>query len=81
MTPPLVLRILRSEDLGRPGYQYDPTNPYLWFVIPYLDTDNDGKVSVGDLYDGRVVEVLQSIFDGLDVLVSLSTVHLSTIRK
>ena len=55
MTPPLVLRILRSEDLGRPGYQYDPTNPYLWFFIPYLDTDNDGKVSVGDLYDGRVV--------------------------
>ena len=51
----MVLRILRSEDLGRPGYQYDPTNPYLWFFIPYMDTDNDGKVSVGDLYDGRVV--------------------------
>ena len=38
------------------GYQYDPTNnPYLWFAIPYLDTDNDEKVSVGDLYDGRFV--------------------------
>ena len=56
------------EDPNAPGYwQYDPTNPYLWFVIPYLDTDNDGKVSVGELYDGRVVEVLRSIFDGLDV--------------
>merc|ERR1719209_878760 len=54
------------KDLGRPGYQYNPTNPYLWFLIPYLDTDNDGKVSVGELYDGRVVEILRSIFDGLD---------------
>ena len=37
------------------------------FLIPYLDSDNDGKVSVWELYDGRVVEILQSIFDGLDV--------------
>ena len=55
------------KDYGRPGYPYDPTNPYWWFVIPYLDSDNDGKVSVGELYDGRVVEILRSIFDGLDV--------------
>ena len=55
------------EDFGRPGYKYDPNNPYMWFIIPYLDTDNDGKVSVRDLYDSRVVEILRSIFDGLDV--------------
>ena len=40
---------------------------YGLFVIPYLDSDTDGKVSVWELYDGMVVEILQSIFDGLDV--------------
>ena len=46
---------------------YDPNDLNVAFVIPYLDSDNDGKVSVWELYDGRVVEILQSIFDGLDV--------------
>ena len=55
------------KDIGRPGYQYNPNNPYLWFLIPYLDTDNDGKVSVWELYHLRVVQILRNIFDGLDV--------------
>ena len=48
-------------------YQHDPSDPYLWFVIPYLDSDKDGKVSVFEFYNGRAVEILRSIFDGLDV--------------
>ena len=48
-------------------YQHDPNDPYLWFVIPYLDSDKDGKVSVFEFYNGRAVEILRSIFDGLDV--------------
>jgi len=45
----------------------DPYSPNLWFLIPYLDSDKDGKVTVGELYEGRVVGILRSIFDGLDV--------------
>ena len=48
-------------------YQHDPNDPYLWFVIPYLDSDKDGKVTVFEFYNGRAVEILRSIFDGLDV--------------
>jgi hypothetical protein len=51
-----------------PSHQYyDPNDLNVLFVISYLDSDNDGKVSVGELYDGRVVGILQSIFDGFDV--------------
>jgi len=48
-------------------YHNDQYDPYLWFLIPYLDSDKDGKVSVGEFYEGKVVEILRSIFDGLDV--------------
>ena len=46
---------------------YDPNDPTELFAFTYLDSDNDGKLSVEELYDGRVVEILRSIFDGLDV--------------
>ena len=46
---------------------YDSNDPEKLFTFTYLDSNNDGKLSVGELYDGRVVEILRSIFDGLDV--------------
>jgi len=49
------------------NYLFDPNELQVAFFFPYLDTNKDGKVSVWEVYDGRVVEILRSIFDGLDV--------------
>ena len=60
--------MLNQEYHIDPSYQYfDPNDPYPWFLIPYLDTNKDGEVSVWEFYDGRVVQILRSIFEGLDV--------------
>ena len=54
-----------SSYYERPGYIVT-TIPYLWFAVPKLDEDNDGKVSAQELYD-PIVGILRSIFDGFDV--------------
>ena len=54
-----------SSYYERPGYIVT-TIPYLWFAVPKLDEDNDGKVSAQELYDS-IVGILRSIFEGFDV--------------
>ena len=35
-------------------------------LVSYLDADKDGKVSVHEFYDIKIVKILRRIFDGLD---------------
>ena len=42
----------------------DETIP--WFLVPYLDANGDGKVSVVEFVDKKMAMIMRSIFDGLD---------------
>merc|ERR1719180_636015 len=44
----------------------DPNDLHLWFGIPYMDTEQDGRVTIEEFY-ARVVQILSRIFYGLDV--------------
>ena len=37
-----------------------------WFLVPYLDTNGDGKVSVVEFVDKKMAMIMRSIFDGFD---------------
>ena len=55
-----------AEDiLYGPGLRLESWWIALW--PSYLDADRDGKSSIQEFYDVKVVQVLKIIFDGLDV--------------
>jgi len=54
--------LLHGRGGGQPAWAYQ-IHPVL---VSYLDADNDGKVSIHEFYDIKIVHLLKTIFDGLD---------------
>ena len=57
--------LLNPDNLGtgdKPAWLYQ-IHP---FLVSYLDTDKDGKVSIREFYDIKIVHLLKTIFVGLD---------------
>ena len=39
---------------------------WIYPLLSYLDADRDGKVTIHEFYDMKIVQILKIIFDGLD---------------
>ena len=54
--------VLLHGEGGKPTFDHQ-IHPVL---VSYLDADKDGKVSIQEFYDVKIVSLLRRIFDGLD---------------
>merc|ERR1719234_1837624 len=60
------------QDFLNPDLLHGGENKPVWVyqlhpvVMSYLDSDEDGKVSIREFYDLKIVHLLKMIFDGLD---------------
>ena len=50
--------------MGPTPLSKDETIP--WFLVPYLDANGDGKVSVVEFVDKKMTMIMRTIFDGFD---------------
>ena len=50
--------------MGATPLSKDETIP--WFLVPYLDANGDGKVSVVEFVDKKMTVIMRSIFNGFD---------------